>query len=355
MATIVIADDSPTLRRIVTSVLTKEGHEVHAAEDGIGAVQKVFEHQPDAVVLDVQMPRVSGFIAARVLKDDWQTADIPVVMLTSLDAAADRYWAGQAGVDRYLTKDFEAGELAATISEVLLAATAARGGRPALKADPLELSEEDVLSRVCDLLDRKLFESSVAQAVTAIAATANGLEQSVASLLGVLQRFVGYDLAAVLLAAEKDAYVAVGKDTAQEHYAAFLSAASEAIAVSPSDLSTRVAQAGGELRRGPRGPAQRPRAGRDGDLPVDAAARPRRRGGRRPRAVQRHQERLRRDRPVDAEAHRGSGRHRHRQRAAVRHVGSTPCSTSSTTAAWWDASPPASRSSRRCSTTSTTP
>ena len=251
MATIVIADDSPTLRRIVTSVLTKEGHEVHAAEDGIGAVQKVFEHQPDAVVLDVQMPRVSGFIAARVLKDDWQTADIPVVMLTSLDAAADRYWAGQAGVDRYLTKDFEAGELAATISEVLMAATAARGGRPALKADPLELTEEDVLSRVCDLLDRKLFESSVAQAVTAIAASASGLEQSVAALLGVLQRFVGYDLAAVLLTSEKAAYVAVGKDTAQEHYASFMAAASEAVSVEAAQLSTRVAHAGGELVEDP--------------------------------------------------------------------------------------------------------
>ena len=257
MAKIVIADDSPTLRRIVTSVLTKEGHEVHAAEDGIGAVQLVFEHQPDAVVLDVQMPRVSGFIAARVLKDDWQTADIPVVMLTSLDAAADRYWAGQAGVDRYLTKDFEAGELSATIDEVLTAGTAARGGRPALKADPLELSEEDVLSRVCDLLDRKLFESSVAQAVTAIAATASGLEQSVAALLGVLQRFVGYDLAAVLLAAERTAYVAVGKDTAQEHYAEFMTAAADAIsgyggaAVTLADLQTRVAQAGGSLVEDP--------------------------------------------------------------------------------------------------------
>jgi len=257
VATIVIADDSPTLRRIVTSVLTKEGHEVHAAEDGIGAVQLVFAHQPDAVVLDVQMPRVSGFIAARVLKDDWQTAEIPVVMLTSLDAAADRYWAGQAGVDRYLTKDFEAGELSATIDEVLVAGTAARGGRSALKADPLELTEEDVLSRVCDLLDRKLFESSVAQAVTAIAATASGLEQSVAALLGVLQRFVGYDLAAVLLAAERSAYVAVGKDSAQEHYTEFMSAAADAVsgyggaALTLTELSTRVAQAGGTLVEDP--------------------------------------------------------------------------------------------------------
>lgn len=246
MAKIVIADDSPVLRRIVTSVLTKEGHEVIAAEDGIGAVQHVFAHQPDAVVLDVQMPRVSGFIAARVLKDDWQTADIPVVMLTSLDAASDRYWAGQAGVDRYLTKDFEGGELAATIDEVLMAATAARGGRPALKADPLELTEEDVLSRVCDLLDRKLFETSVASSVMSIAATGQGLEGTVAALLGLLQRFVGYDLAAAVLAQEGEAYVAVGRPTASSHYAAFVHAcldslASYGVQVDATALSARVA------------------------------------------------------------------------------------------------------------------
>ncbi len=253
MARIVIADDSPTLRRIVSSVLTKQGHEVVAAEDGIGAVQAAFAHQPDAIVLDVQMPRVSGFIAARLIKDDWQTADIPVVMLTSLDAASDRYWAGQAGVDRYLTKDFEASELAGTIDEVLLAAQASRGGRARLAADPMDLSEEDVLSRVCDLLDRKLFESSIAQSVMSIAASAQGLEASVAALLGVLQRFVGYDLAAVLLGAERAAYVAVGKPTATSHYAEFLERAAEGLssyvgeAIPPAQMAMFVAPAGGEI------------------------------------------------------------------------------------------------------------
>jgi CheY-like chemotaxis protein len=257
MAKIVIADDSPTLRRIVTSVLTRAGHEVIATEDGVGAVQAVFAHQPDAVVLDVQMPRVSGFIAARVLKDDWQTADIPVVMLTSLSAASDRYWAGQAGVDRYLTKDFEAPELAATVAEVLQAAADARAGRPPLRPDPVELSEQDVLSRVCDLLDRKLFESSLAQSVTAIAATVTGLEASVAALLGVLQRFVGYDLAAVLLAAERAAFVAVGQPTSYGHYREFLAASADSTRsyggdeLSADALSIRVAQAGGTLVEDP--------------------------------------------------------------------------------------------------------
>lgn len=253
MARIVIADDSPTLRRIVTSVLTKEGHEVVAVEDGVQAVQAVFQHQPDAVVLDVQMPTVSGFIAARVLKDDWQTADIPVIMLTSLDAASDRYWAGQAGVDRYLTKDFEAPELAGAIEEVLDAATTARGGRPRLTPDVLELSLDDVVTRICDLLDRKLFESSVAQSVMAIAATANGLEASVAALLGVFQRFVGYDLAAVMLGAEQRAYLAVGAPTSRSHYDEFLRAAVDSLdsyggsSLDASSVDVRMAEAGGTL------------------------------------------------------------------------------------------------------------
>jgi CheY-like chemotaxis protein len=253
VARIVIADDSPTLRRIVTSVLSKEGHEVVAVEDGIEAVQAVFQHQPDAVVLDVQMPRVSGFIAARLLKDDWQTADIPVIMLTSLDAASDRYWAGQAGVDRYLTKDFEAPELAGAIDEVLMAADASRGGRARLMPDVLELTEEDVVSRICDLLDRKLFESSVAQAVMAIAATANGLEASVAALLGVFQRFVGYDLAAVMLGAEQRAYLAVGAPTSREHYGEFLRSAVDSLSsyggnsLDAAAVDVRLAEAGGTL------------------------------------------------------------------------------------------------------------
>jgi twitching motility two-component system response regulator PilH len=246
MPTVVIADDSPTLRRIVTSVLTREGFEVIAAEDGVEAVQAVFRVHPDAVVLDVQMPRVSGYVAARLLKDDWQTSDIPIVLLTSLDAASDRYWGAQTGADRYLTKDFEAPELVAAVTGVIEAAALARGGRPALKPDPLDLDSDDVLSRVCDLLDRKLFETSVAAEVTGIAATAKGFEETVAQVLGVLQGFVDNDLAGVLLTEERSAYLAIAKESSQAHYAEFLSAAVDALgaatgaSIAVADMDLRV-------------------------------------------------------------------------------------------------------------------
>src|SRR4051812_35222375 len=202
MPTVVIADDSPTLRRIVSSVLTRDGFEVVAAEDGVEALQTVFRTLPDAVVLDVQMPRVSGYVAARLLKEDWATADIPVVLLTSLDAASDRYWGAQAGADRYLTKDFQAEELGQALREVLAAAEQARGG-PRLYPDPAELEDDEVWERTCDVFDRTLFQTSLAASVTALAATCPDLESTIAGVLGVIGAVVESSLAGVLLVGER--------------------------------------------------------------------------------------------------------------------------------------------------------
>jgi CheY-like chemotaxis protein len=224
---IVIADDSPTLRRIVSSVLTSAGYEVVQAEDGVDAVQTVFREQPDAVVMDVQMPRVSGYVATRLLKDDWQTAEIPVVLLTSLDAASDRYWGSKTGADGYLTKDFEAPDLTGAVASVLDRAAAARGGRPAVKADPVELSADDVLSKVCDLLDRKLFETSVAAEVTELAATTHGFDDTVRGLLEVVRRFVDFHLAGVFLMDERHAYVSVAHEASQAHFDEFVQRSAE--------------------------------------------------------------------------------------------------------------------------------
>jgi twitching motility two-component system response regulator PilH len=253
MATIVIADDSPTLRRIVSSVLSKDGHEVIQAEDGVEAVQAVFAHQPDAIVMDVQMPRVSGYVATRLLKDDWQTADIPIILLTSLDQQSDKYWGRSAGADDYLTKDFEAPQLIEAVEGVMKKVEAARGGRPALKADPVALDDDDVLTKITELLDRKLFETSVAAAVTELAATTHRFEETVAGLLDVVSRFVDYHLAAVLLLQERVAYISVKEPASFDHYRSFLVSAAETVASSSGEdytvqgLDARVADPEGHL------------------------------------------------------------------------------------------------------------
>jgi len=253
MPTVVIADDSPTLRRIVSTVLEREGYTVVPAEDGVQAVQAVFRSMPDAVVLDVQMPRVSGYVAARLLKDDWRTADIPILLLTSLDAASDRYWGAQVGADRFLTKDFEAPELVEAIHEVLSKADVARGGRPPLRADPVEMQDDDVFGSISDLLDRKLFESSIAAEVTGIASEVRGFEETIAEVLDVLSQVVDYDLAAVLMLDDRSTYIRVARATAQQQYAEFFEAIADAASDSTgqqvvvADLLARVADPEGNL------------------------------------------------------------------------------------------------------------
>src|SRR5687768_7832 len=252
MPTVLIADDSPTLRRIVSTVLERAGFTVVMAEDGVEAVQGAFRTQPDAVILDAQMPRLSGYVAARLLKDDWQTAEIPVVLLTSLDAASDRYWGAQTGADRFLTKDFEAPQLVTAVQEVIAAADEARGGRPPLRPDPLELADDEVLARVSELLDRKLFEASVSAEVTQIAADVHGFEESVAAVLGVLGRIVDYDLAAVLMLDTRTAYMTVARATSHTQYGEFIQAVADAgtqVTGSPlmiQDLTPRIADPAGD-------------------------------------------------------------------------------------------------------------
>jgi CheY-like chemotaxis protein len=251
--TVLVADDSPTLRRIVSTVLEREGFRCVTAEDGVEAVQAAFRLQPDVVVMDVQMPRVSGYVAARLLKDDWQTADIPIVVLTSLDAASDRYWGLQTGADRFLTKDFEAPDLVEAVREVLRLADERRAGRPAYKPEPVEVGDDEVLARVSELLDRKLFEASVSSEVTAIAADVHGFEETLAAVLQVLARVVDYDIAAVLLLADRATYVTLGREVSPAMYTEFFGAVAEAAGalggapVAVQDLVPRVADPHGWL------------------------------------------------------------------------------------------------------------
>jgi len=251
--TVVVADDSPTLRKIVGSVLERDGFRVVTADDGVQAVQTIFGTQPDAVILDVQMPRVSGYVAARVLKDDWQTADIPVVLLTALDAATDRYWGRLVGAERFLSKNFEAPQLVDAVRDVIRRADESRGGRARMVPDPVELSDEDVYARVCDLLDRKLFEAQVHTEVTSIASEVVGFEESVAAVLGVLGRVVDYDLAAVLMLDDHSTYVTLARETSHQQYSEFFAAIADAAGqvtgqhVAVADLVPRVADPSGHL------------------------------------------------------------------------------------------------------------
>ena len=103
-ARILVAEDDVDNRRIVVKVLTVEGHETLEAADGRTTVEIARRERPDLILMDLAMPGMDGWEAARQLKADAETADIPIIALTALAMRGDEERARQAGCDAYLSK-----------------------------------------------------------------------------------------------------------------------------------------------------------------------------------------------------------------------------------------------------------
>jgi two-component system, cell cycle response regulator DivK len=103
-ARILVVEDDPDNRRIVVKVLAVDGYTTLEAADGESAVALARREHPDAILMDLAMPGVDGWEAARRLKADPATADIPIVALTAFALRGDEDRAREAGCDAYLAK-----------------------------------------------------------------------------------------------------------------------------------------------------------------------------------------------------------------------------------------------------------
>jgi len=119
--TVLVVDDSLSVRRVVTRTLQRHGWRVREARDGLQALDVVRETAPDVLLLDVEMPRMDGFELASILKKQGPTRDIPIVMLTSRGGEKHRRKAFDIGVDAYLVKPYQESELVRVLAQVALA------------------------------------------------------------------------------------------------------------------------------------------------------------------------------------------------------------------------------------------
>ncbi len=130
-STILVADDADDVRRLVVRVLERNGYDVIEAEDGLQAVRAVFERRPDAIVLDVNMPRMDGW---QTLERVREVSDVPVLMLTAQAEELNKVRGLRAGADDYVTKPFGRQELLARVEALLRRA----GGRDAATSESYE-------------------------------------------------------------------------------------------------------------------------------------------------------------------------------------------------------------------------
>ena len=119
MPTILVVDDDPAIREVITLALMRGGHEVLEAGNALDARQIIASQAPDLILLDWMLPGQSGFEFARALQRDTSYKQIPVIMLTARDEEEDKVAALEAGADDYVAKPFSISELLARIKAVL--------------------------------------------------------------------------------------------------------------------------------------------------------------------------------------------------------------------------------------------
>lgn len=209
---ILVADDSPVLLGAVTKLLEPAGYVVVTAEDGVEAITSFYEEQPDLVLLDVQMPKLTGYVVCRMIKEDPVMSGVPVLILTARDSDEDRYWGAQSGADGYLTKDALGEGLLTAIRSALASRALAELSAGEIAQTPA-LGEADVLTRVCEMLDRRLFEATVINELTAIGNKAAGLPESIDEVLHGTRRLVRFDVGAVILVDDLKMYVRTAPET----------------------------------------------------------------------------------------------------------------------------------------------
>lgn len=182
---VLIVDDSETVTEMLTWILGSAGYSIETAGDGVEGVRSAFRRVPDLVVMSTRLPRLDGIQACRLLKAEPATRDIPVVLLTSEEAGADRLHAARAGADTCLLRHVSPEEVLPAVRECL----AGKSPRAGVETRPGVVLPDDIeiLSRVNGVLEATLFEASLLNEIARVGCEVDDFEATARALFRLLR------------------------------------------------------------------------------------------------------------------------------------------------------------------------
>lgn len=204
---VLIADDNRLVAQVTGAIMEQAGYKVEYARDGIEAATKAYSHLPDLVILDIEMPKIKGYQVCRLLKEDPMTFWIPIIMLTGREHQSDMFWGLKTGADAYITKGFKPEQLVEKAEELVARSEVHREAKELARKRRREVTEEYVIAKITDLLDRKLFETTILNDIASLSGSLKNLEETVVSVFRILASLFAFQVGILLLLDEREAYV----------------------------------------------------------------------------------------------------------------------------------------------------
>ncbi|MDR1352227.1 MAG: adenylate/guanylate cyclase domain-containing response regulator, partial [Treponema sp.] len=195
---VLLLEDSDIFADMVTEFLSEAGYELRRAVNGFDGVKQVYAFLPHIIITDIEMPVLKGYQATRLLKSRKNTKTIPVIMFTSLGETKDKFWGAQAGADLYLEKSPGNLEKLKNGIEELLGKTEAPDF-PAIEREGKRVDDNALIEMVNNLLDNKLFQTTVIGMLAELSGNLSSLEELVKEILSLLNYICEAEIASIMI------------------------------------------------------------------------------------------------------------------------------------------------------------
>ncbi|MCL2008020.1 MAG: response regulator [Treponema sp.] len=195
---VLIFEDSEIFADMLLEFLHGEGYVTERAENGLEGIKKVYTFLPELIISDVEMPLFKGYQSTRLLKSRPSTRNIPVIMFTSLGETKDKFWGEQAGADYYIEKSPENfSELSTQIRRLL-------DESPEIDYEPIKregkrINDNSLIEMVNNLLDNKLFQTTLIGLLTDLSGKVSSLEDTVKGVFELLNNVCQAEICSIMI------------------------------------------------------------------------------------------------------------------------------------------------------------